>query len=126
MGYWVALLGGSKFAESRAYTDPPMHVTCAEAAIRLCPHIARPTTQRAKDDRMRTASTNYTSAITPSGMELDRPASWALYVTRQYDIEQRGTPGLTANAALSTRSTPTPAKRLREFRYGSDGGLSEV
>src|SRR5919202_3714102 len=41
LAYDIAFLGGPKAAESRSYTDPPMHVGCAEAALDLCPHLAR-------------------------------------------------------------------------------------
>jgi hypothetical protein len=37
--YWLAFLGGPAAARTRAYTDPPAHVACAKAALRLCPHI---------------------------------------------------------------------------------------
>ena len=44
--YDIAFLGGPKAAESRSYTDPPMHVGCAEAALQLCPHLHRHSTPR--------------------------------------------------------------------------------
>lgn len=34
-----AVLGGSFAAAIGVYADPPMHPSCAEAALRLCPHL---------------------------------------------------------------------------------------
>src|SRR3954447_26510248 len=48
--YDIAFLGGPKAVESRSFTDPPMHVSCAEAALDLCPHLARHDTPRAERD----------------------------------------------------------------------------
>ena len=39
MGRWVAFLGGPRNVEHGGYLDPPMHVSCAEDATRLCPHL---------------------------------------------------------------------------------------
>jgi hypothetical protein len=37
LGFPLAFLGDHQAADSRAYTYPPMHVPCAEAAVRLYP-----------------------------------------------------------------------------------------
>jgi hypothetical protein len=37
LGFPLAFLGDAAAAERRAYTYPPMHVPCAEAAVRLYP-----------------------------------------------------------------------------------------
>ncbi len=74
MGYWVAFLGGPGAAEQRCYVDPPMHPDCAEAATRLCPHIAHRRSGR---------STKISEdTITPPGFVLDKPEVWIMGITR--------------------------------------------
>lgn len=113
---WIAFLGGPRSVERRAYSDPPMHVECAEASLRLCPHIARPHMKRAKDDRVPVA------AITPEGMSLERPASWVLYVTRSFEIELRRN----ADGGGFALYRPAAPKTLRTFGYDEGGVLRET
>jgi len=41
MGRHVHFVGGPKCVEFGHFYDPPMHRSCAELALRTCPHLAR-------------------------------------------------------------------------------------
>lgn len=41
LGANIAFIGGPSAARQGAFVDPPMHRECAQASLRLCPHIAR-------------------------------------------------------------------------------------
>jgi len=71
----MAFIGGPLAIEHRNFLDPPMHVECAEYAMRVCPHIAIPTARYAKPKQ-------------GEGRQLyqnvhpDRPEKFGLLVTR--------------------------------------------
>lgn len=109
LDYWIAFLGGPMSASTRAFTDPPMHEECAQAALKLCPHIARRGTSRAKKHRAE-------DVITPDGFTDGKVSEWVLYVTRSYD---------TLLLRDSVVFRPAPAKRLRRFTYNDEGELYE-
>src|SRR3954447_7484210 len=85
--YDIAFLGGPKAAESRSYTDPPMHVGCAEAALRLCPHLARHATPRNPDDKKvrRRLRPGVTTADVFAG---GRPSEWVMLITHNFESER--------------------------------------
>jgi hypothetical protein len=88
--YDIAFLGGSKAAENRSFTDPPMHVGCAEAALALCPHLARHTAVRAGRE---TGDPEVRRRLRPGVTTADlfaggRPAEWVLYLTHNFEIER--------------------------------------
>ncbi|MCC9309107.1 hypothetical protein LN042_18810 [Kitasatospora sp. RB6PN24] len=78
MGERVAFIGGPNSAASGAFSDPPMHVDCAEAALRLCPHIARQHARRAGEGRTDPGAT------VPDGFMGDKPSEWVLVETQGY------------------------------------------
>lgn len=117
MGWWIAFFGGPASATSGVYSDPPMHPECAEAATRLCPHITRPTMQRAKSSPV--------EAVTPAGMTLNRPSEWVMWVTRTFQIRLSASQG-GAGHGLVVVFVPGPAKRLRRWTYDADGRLRET
>ncbi len=108
----VAFIGGQRSAVSRSYSDPPMHVDCAEDAFTLCPHLARPLVMRRESD-----------GFVPEGWSQDKPKKFVMLITDGFELELRrgrqddGTegviPGFTAN----------PPERLRVWRYV--GGRAE-
>ncbi len=74
----AAFLGGPKAAEAGLYSDPPMHEACAEAALTLCPHIARPHARRASERRREHDATH---AV---GFSDEKPSEWVLLVCDGY------------------------------------------
>lgn len=111
IGYWVAFLGGPASARLRTYSDPPMHEACAEAATRLCPHLARRDMKRAPDHRLRD------DVVTPPGFVDERVDQVVMGITRQYRVEFKG--GFVT-------ILPAPWKRLRTFTYDNAGRLQEA
>src|SRR3954454_5930756 len=88
--YDIAFLGGPKGAESRSYTDPPMHVACAEAALTLCPHLHRHATPRGErtgdesEPRRRLRRGVTTVDLSPAA----RPSYCVLYPTLNFETER--------------------------------------
>ncbi len=91
MGRWVAFLGGPRNVEHGGYLDPPMHVSCAEDATRLCPHLARQRVPRRPDS-------GDPNIVTPPGFVEDKPDRWAMWITDRY--------GGTTSTAASPSSSP--------------------
>jgi hypothetical protein len=117
--YDIAFLGGPKAAESRSYTDPPMHVACAEAALVLCPHLARHTAPRAPvEGERRRLRPGVTTADMFAG---DRPEEWVLYLTHNFEIERATAEG----GGLVLVFHPGAPFAERRFRFLPDG-MSEV
>ncbi|HSP38299.1 MAG TPA: hypothetical protein VLR26_11155 [Frankiaceae bacterium] len=119
--YDIAFLGGPKAAESRSFTDPPMHVSCAEAALNLCPHMARhatPPEERDGDETRRRLRPNVTTADLFAG---DRPAEWVMYVTHNFEIERATAEG----GGLVLVFHPGPPEAERRFRFES-GSMNEL
>jgi hypothetical protein len=111
----AAFLGGPKSAEARTYTDPPMHEDCAEAAVRLCPHIARKNMRRATDAHVRQ------DAITPESMTLAKPDQWVMYVSDTYKIFIAGE-GDQRHAVYE----PQENIYVRTWEYSDQGQLEEI
>jgi hypothetical protein len=80
LSYWIAFVGGPISASTGAYTDPPFHVECAEAAFRFCPHIARKVHRRTPDDRMPEGSWKSVGAVE------EKPERWIIGITRDYKM----------------------------------------
>lgn len=120
--YDIAFLGGPKAAESRSYTDPPMHVDCAEAALDLCPHLARHTTppsQRHEEgDGRRRLRPGVTTADMFAG---DRPAEWVLHITHNFEIERANA----EDGGLVLVFHPGPPETQRRFRFEA-GSMREL
>lgn len=101
LGYWMAFVGGPRAASEREYVDPPMHPdSCAPAALRLCPWIARESMWRLPTAR--------SDAGFPSGFTGDKPEEFVVYLTRGY----RHT--LTRDGVVFR---PHPAKALTRYHY---------
>lgn len=112
LGYWIAFLGGPKSFAARTYVDPPFHEACAEASLRLCPHMAIPRHKRAPEHRLAEDS------HTPDGFVEEKPEALVMGLTRGFKIhidERRGSMYFKAD----------PFKRKRVFRYVDDV-LTEV
>lgn len=109
LGYWMAFVGGPASTKNRSYLDPPFHEECAEAAMRLCPHMAIQHHKRAPEHRVNE------DAIEPEGFVTDKPEAMFIAITRGFKIGSlQGTPYFKA----------APPKRVREYRY-VDGVLTE-
>src|SRR6195952_1681528 len=80
--YDIAFLGGPKAAESRSFTDPPMHVACAEASLELCPHLHRHSTAPAgRDGDDGESRRRLRPGVTTADLfTADRPSEWVLYL----------------------------------------------
>jgi len=120
--YDIAFLGGPKAAESRAYTDPPMHVSCAEAALALCPHLARHTTSRADRDAEGDNRRRLRPGVTTADLfTADRPSEWVLYLTHNFEIERATAEG----GGLVLVFHPGVAFAERRFRF-EGGHMAEL
>ena len=115
--YDIAFLGGPKAAESRSYTDPPMHVACAEAALALCPHLARhattPENRASPEGERRRLRPGVTTADLFAG---DRPSEWVLYLTHNFEIERATAEG----GGLVLVFHPGAPFQERRFRFERD------
>jgi hypothetical protein len=78
LDYWIAFVGGPISAGNGAYTDPPFHVECAEAAMLYCPHLNRKVHRRAPDEKMPDGSWKSEGAVE------EKPAQWIIGITRDY------------------------------------------
>lgn len=120
--YDIAFLGGPKAAESRSYTDPPMHVGCAEAALALCPHLLRHTTPPDRDAGEGEGRRRLRQGVTTADMFTgDRPSEWVLYLTHNFEIER----ATGESGGLVLVFHPGPASGERRFRFES-GRMSEL
>jgi hypothetical protein len=117
LGYWIAFLGGPKAAEARTYLDAPMcggPGECAEMSLELCPHISREATRRAR----RAGA----GVVEPEVLDMDKPAVWVLYLTRDFTWQMHED---RTNVGAYPVFHPAAAKSRRAFRY-IEGRLSEV
>jgi hypothetical protein len=120
--YDIAFLGGPKAAESRSYTDPPMHVNCAEAALDLCPHLARHVVPRAEREEEGDGRRRLRPGVTTADLFAgDRPSEWILFITHHFEIERATAEG----GGLVLVFHPSPAERLRRYRF-EDGQMREL
>ncbi|MGW4696893.1 hypothetical protein ACWEO1_31440 [Kitasatospora cineracea] len=111
----VAFLGGPTAAEAGLYSDPPMHEECAEAALTLCPHIARPHARRASERRLEHDATH---AV---GFSEEKPSEWVLLVCNGY--------GSALTPAVDGGLVPVfiAGEVLRARRFGyQEGVLTEI
>lgn len=111
LDYWKAFLGGPRSAESRTYTDPAMHLECAQAAMRLCPHISMIQHKRVPESRLRG------EPVIPHGFVDTKPAKWVIGVTRSYTYKFR-------NGAMLI--TAAPFKRTLVYAYDEQGRIQEA
>jgi hypothetical protein len=109
--YWMAFIGGERSAASRGYSDPPMHVECAEDAFTLCPHLARPLVARRPDDE----------GGVPVGFVTAKPTRWAMGITRGF--RWRFVP--LSGGGVGPSFTANPFKTIRWWEY-ADGRAVEV
>lgn len=111
LDYWLAFVGGPLSTQNRAFIDPPMHEECAEASIRLCPHMAIQGHRRAPEHRV------IEGAVAPEGFVTDKPETVHISIARSFKItaDRGGTPYLKI----------APPRRVRNFAY-VDGRLTEV
>jgi hypothetical protein len=114
----AAFLGGSQSCDTRAYTDPPMHPACAEAAVALCPHINRRTMKRAPDHRLKPG------VLSPEEMVLTKPTTWVMLVVavEDYQITIHGKDGEQKYILY----VPGREMRRREWVYNDDDLLVAV
>lgn len=75
----VAFIGGPLAIENKNFLDPPMHVSCAEYAMRVCPHIAIPTARYAKPKEGE--GRRVFELVEPT-----RPERFGMYVTSHYQV----------------------------------------
>jgi hypothetical protein len=80
LDYWIAFVGGPISARNGAYTDPPFHRECAQAAMHFCPHINRRQHRRSPDEKMPEGSWKSDGAVE------DKPAQWVIGLTRDYKM----------------------------------------
>jgi hypothetical protein len=120
--YDIAFLGGPKAAESRSFTHPPMHVSCAEAALELCPHLARHATPPGDRDIEGESRRRLRPGVTTADLFAgDRPSEWVMYVTHNFEIERATAEG----GGLVLVFHPGPPEAERRFRFES-GQMHEL
>jgi hypothetical protein len=109
LGVNLAFLIGPMCAINRVSAEPPMHVECAEWAVRACPFMSRP--------RMMRRTSELPDQITISDHHIDRnPGVMLLWVAREYYPEQ-----VDAKTVLFMLGNPTIVKAYSEGRL-ADGG----
>lgn len=69
----VAFIGGPLAIENQNFLDPPMHVQCAEYAMKVCPHIAIDTSRYSKPKEGEGRELF-------QGVHPDRPEKFGLYL----------------------------------------------
>ncbi|WP_099020845.1 hypothetical protein [Mycolicibacterium palauense] len=115
LAWWVAFLGGPESATQRAYLDPGMHPDCAEAALTLCPHIARRHHRRAPEHRLAAG------VITPDTMTETKPQRWVMGICRDYEARIVAPRSAQAHVLF----LPRPFHRTRTWSYTAAGHLTE-
>lgn len=75
----VAFIGGPVAIEHKNFLDPPMHVGCAEYAMRVCPHIAIPTSRYSKPKEGE--GREVFELVDPN-----RPERFGMYVVGRYQV----------------------------------------
>ncbi|MFJ4189407.1 hypothetical protein [Kitasatospora sp. NPDC089509] len=114
LGGPAAFLGGPVSAKTGHYSDPPMHEACAEAALTLCPHIARPHARRASERQLPDDVT------VPVGFTLERPEEWVMVIATAYYV------GIAPAEDGGAVPLFVVDQRDRERRFGyADGVLTE-
>lgn len=92
----MAFIGGPVSCENQNFLDPPMHVECAEYAMRVCPHIAIPTARYAKQ----TLGGPEQRELYPD-VSSERPEKFGLYVTDSCQVvPYNGQPVFLASAPI--------------------------
>ncbi len=120
--YDIAFLGGPKAAESRSFTDPPMHVACAEAALQLCPHLAAHSTPREERSGEPEGKRRLRPGVTTADLFAgDRPSEWVLYLTHNFEIERATGEG----GGLVLVFHPGPSFGERRFGF-ENGAMREL
>ncbi|MDI1461000.1 hypothetical protein QEZ54_08495 [Catellatospora sp. KI3] len=105
----LTFVGGVANLLHNTYTDPPMHIPCADAAIRLCPFLNHP--------RMRPRPA--AADVMPADFrDLDRSRPLAVAVTGGYRVRLTAGPDGSLLEFL-----PEPWHALRLFTY-IDTGLA--
>lgn len=93
----LAFIGGPLSCENQNFLDPPMHVKCAEYAMRVCPHIAIDTSRYGKPRSM--DGREIFPDVSP-----DRPEKFGLYITDGCKVvEFRGQPVFMTNPPTEIR-----------------------
>lgn len=83
LDYYMAFIGGPRSMTSRCFSDPAMHVECAEYAVRTCPYlgmrmagfVSRPHRAGSRQD-------------TVVGLATERPDRFGLLVTRGFKVTE--------------------------------------
>lgn len=113
-GAMVAFIGGPRSAVSRTYSDPPMHVECAEDAFTLCPHLARPLVTRRDSE-----------GFTPDGFTDAKPKRFVMLITDGFKMEMRRVTDANGTVGVAPGFTANAPEQLRVWRY-VDGLAVEV
>lgn len=93
LDYWMAFVGGPLCMAVHCFTDPAMHIECAEYAVRVCPYLA----MRMDGYVSRPHRAGSRNDAAP-GLARDRPDRFGLLVTRGFKItNERGVAVLKAN-----------------------------
>lgn len=86
--YYIAFIGGPMSVEHRLYSDPPMHVECAEYAMKTCPFLAIPNYQYASDESVdKKHEGKPVDLIVDPLMSNVKQKATAIYITRRFRIE---------------------------------------
>lgn len=115
LGYYVAFLGGPNAASNRggqgAYIDPGMHPECADAALKLCPHIA---VQNAIRARNAPDANEYGAITTHPALSMDKNDTWVLLIARsfKYTLDRSGFIFLPSRTIRRREFTYDPASHL--------------
>ncbi|MEV0453722.1 hypothetical protein [Catellatospora methionotrophica] len=109
----VAFIGGPGGFAQRRYTDPPLHLECAQWSLALCPYLA------AQQHRRRR---NTGADLTPGFIEAEKADPLILAVAAGFALGGR----IGADKATTLEFYPRPWIAAFRFDYTSDGRLAET
>jgi hypothetical protein len=116
LGRWLAFPIGAMCVVTRAISEPPCHLDCAEWSIKNCPFLNNP---RAVRDEL---TDKPPTARDPAGFGIKRnPGVACLWVTREYEVFHDGRGG-----ALITIGKPDTITWWRERRRATRAEVDEA
>jgi hypothetical protein len=107
----VYFIGGPLSAESRVFSDPPMHRDCAQYAMKVCPYLVNPNYKPAEGPvKSRDGTPTQADALQGQG----RPPKMFLYKTNGYNLTQIKD-GRTGKIHSGIYAVANPPEELTEF-----------
>lgn len=84
-----ALVGGPECAKSRAFTEPPCHVECAEYAVQVCPFLLYPGAKRREAGLAPEATLAHRNASSAVPIKGENPGEHYIFVVKDFSFSKR-------------------------------------